>query len=159
MGGDKRFLLLPGGEGEASDLTNNDADGVATIVGSANFRPVTWTVRSEADGSLTLVSGPDDVDPEAVGYGQGFGINAQGDVCGEFGFVGSTEGYSAVRAWNGGSLEILGQLNERQPDDGTAPSASTMPGKPWAGMVHHQARQLEAYRRSVGRSMARPRSW
>jgi hypothetical protein len=110
-------LPLPGGEGEANDLTNNDADGVATIVGSANGRPVTWQVASNSDGSLTLVSGPEDVDPVAVGYGQGFGINAGGDVCGEFGFLGSTEGYSAVRAWNGGSLEILGQLNERQLND------------------------------------------
>jgi hypothetical protein len=48
-----------------------------------------------------------------VGYGRAFGINALGDVCGEFGFVASSR-YLAVRAWNGGSLEILGQLNERQ---------------------------------------------
>ena len=56
------------------------------------IRPVTWTVRSEADGSLTLVSGPEDVDPEAVGYGRVFGINALGDVCGEFRFTQSSEG-------------------------------------------------------------------
>ena len=67
------FLLLPGGLGEAIDLTNNDAEGVATIVGSANFRPVTWQVASNPDGSLTLVSGPEDVDPAAVGYGRGLG--------------------------------------------------------------------------------------
>jgi uncharacterized membrane protein len=111
------FLPLPGGKGEANDLTNNDADGVATIVGQANGRPVTWQVASNPDGSLTLVSGPDDVDPDAVGYGAGSGINALGDVCGQFRFTESTEWSSAVRAWNGGSLEILGQINERQVDD------------------------------------------
>ena len=111
------FLLLPGGPGDAWDLTNNDTDGVATIVGNANFRPVTWQVASNSDGSLALVSGPHDVDLEAVGGGRGQGINALGDVCGAFQFTGSTEGRSAVRAWNGGSLVILGQLNQRQPDD------------------------------------------
>jgi hypothetical protein len=111
------FLVLPGGEGEAADLTNNDTNGVATIVGQANFRPVTWTVRSEVDGSLTVLSGPDDVDPDAVGYGHAAGINALGDVCGDFWFTNTSEWYSAVRAWNGGSLEILEQINEKQLDD------------------------------------------
>ena len=31
-------FVLPGGEGEAWDLTNNDADGVATIVGSSELQ-------------------------------------------------------------------------------------------------------------------------
>jgi len=52
-----------------------------------------------------------------VGSGCVRGINALGDVCGEFRFTQSSEGWSAVRAWNGGSLVILGQLNQRQPDD------------------------------------------
>jgi hypothetical protein len=112
------FLVLPGGKGEAADLTNNDADGVAIIVGEANWRPVTWTVKSEADGSLTVLSGPNDVDPLAVGYGHALGINALGNgACGFFQFPESNEGKTAVRACNGGSLEILGQINEGQPDD------------------------------------------
>jgi hypothetical protein len=124
-------LQLPGGTGDAWDLTNNDADDVATIVGAANYRPVTWEVASNPDGSLTVLSGPHDVDPEAVGHGQLRGINALGDVCGEFLFTESTEEWSAVRAWTGGSLEILGQINEGSRTTGTLPSASTMPGKPW----------------------------
>ena len=111
------LLVLPGGEGTAWNLTNNNTDGVATIVGDANFRPVTWQVASNSDGSLELVSGPHDVDLEAVGGGSGRGINALGDVCGFFQFTESTEAHSAVRAWHGGSLVILGQLNQRQPDD------------------------------------------
>ncbi len=85
-------FVLPGGEGEANDLTNNDANGVATIVGQANFRPVTWTVDRSRMAASTLVSGPDDVDPDAVGYGEAFGINALGDVCGVFLFTESSEG-------------------------------------------------------------------
>ena len=111
------FLLLPGEEGYAADLTSNDDVGVAVIAGAANFRPVTWEVQSGPDGSLSLVGGPYDVDPDALGYGKALGINELGDVCGEFLFQGSSESWSAVRALNGGSLEILGQVNERQPDD------------------------------------------
>jgi hypothetical protein len=111
------FLLLPGGEGYAAGLTSNDDLGVAVIAGAANFRPVTWEVRSGPDGQLSLVDGPHDVDPDALGYGNALGINELGDVCGQFLFQGSSESWSAVRALNGGSLEILGQVNERQPDD------------------------------------------
>jgi uncharacterized membrane protein len=111
------LLVLPGGEGYAADLTSNDDLGVAVIAGAANGRPVTWEVQSGADGSLSLVRGPDDVDRDALGHGQAFGINELGDVCGEFLFQGSSEGWSAVRALTEGSLQILQQINERQPDD------------------------------------------
>jgi hypothetical protein len=123
------FLVLPGGEGGAYDLTNNDANGAATIGGEANFRPVTWRVRSEADGSLAVLSGPEDVDPEAVGYGMAIGINALGDVCGKFSFTESTEGWSAVRAWNGGSLEILGFFN-REAVMQQSPGSAAQPRHP-----------------------------
>jgi hypothetical protein len=111
------FIALPGGQGCASDLTNNDPGGVATVAGSASFRPVTWQVASAPDGSLSLVGGPYDVDPDALGYGHALGINEAGDVCGDFLFQGSSESWSAVRAFSGGNLAILQQVNERQPDD------------------------------------------
>ncbi len=80
-------VVLPtaaGDEGFASDIVDNDAAGVAMVVGrvepadESSQTAVTWTVVSNPDGTLTAGGPATILDVSASAYG----ANNSGDVCG-----------------------------------------------------------------------------
>ena len=142
--------------GRGHDLTNNDANGVATIVGASELQ------TSHLDGQIGGGWQPHPGEWPRGRGSRGCGLRTRlrhqrsgRRVRRSFGSRGPPKANSAVRAWNGGSLVILGQLNQRQPDDVNCAVSINDAGQ--AVGWDYSARPPTTA--SCGPPMARPRSW